>query len=82
MRETLQEAAKRLLTSPVGSEHTISIDTNDGKTGQPPGPAVHNRRVKHNPVVVQEESRADGKKRIVVRLKTGKENSLATTPWA
>ena len=80
MRHTLEEAAKQLLSSPPGSEHTIAIDMNDGLTGQSPGVGARSTRIKAVAVKVDEQTRADGKKRHVVKA-TAKGKVLATAPW-
>ena len=79
-RETLQQAAKKLLKEPVGTERTISINTNDGLTGLPPGMSPRGVRMRDNAVQVTEEKRADGKKRNTVVL-VGKGKVLAAGEW-
>ena len=81
MRETLQRAAQKLLTAPLGSEHSIAVFTNDGLTGLPPGPPQRGSRIHHTVLQVTEETRADGKKRQVVVSKD-KRAVVASTPWA
>ena len=81
MRETLQRAAQKLLTAPLGSEHSIAVFTNDGLTGLPPGPPQRRSRIHHTVLQVTEETRADGKKRQVVVTKD-KRAVVASTPWA
>ncbi|HEY4224048.1 MAG TPA: hypothetical protein VGO62_21985 [Myxococcota bacterium] len=80
MRETLQQAAKKLLKDPAGTEKVIAINVNDGLTGFPPGMSDRGARVKQNTVKVLAETRADGKKRSVVRL-VGKDTVLAAGDW-
>jgi hypothetical protein len=80
MRETLQQAAKRLLDKAPGSEHIIAINVNDGLTGFPNGFAPRDARVKTTTVVIDEQTRADGKKRLVVVAKP-KGTVLATAAW-
>lgn len=65
MRETLQAAAKKLLTEPVGTERNILINVNDGLTGLPPGTSARGTRQKTVALRVEEQSK-DGKKRLVV----------------
>lgn len=79
-RETIQQAAKRLLTEPVGTERTVTINTNDGLTGLPPGMSPRGARMKDNLVRVDQQTR-DGKKRIVVVL-VAKGTVLAAGAWA
>lgn len=79
-RETLQQAAKKMLTSPAGTERTVSINTNDGLTGLAPGTTARGARIKDNAVRVNEETRADGKKRVVAIL-VAKGTVLASTDW-
>lgn len=81
MRETLQQAARKLLTAPPGSEHSIAIFTNDGLTGLPPGPPQRGSRIHHTVLQVAEETRADGRKRQVVVSKD-KRTVVASTAWA
>ena len=81
MRETLQQAAKKLLTEPVGTERTIEININDGLTGLPPGMSPRGARMKHTTVRVDVATRADGKKRCVV-VALPKETVVATGDWA
>ena len=81
MRETLQQAAKRLLTKDLGSEHTISIDVNDGLTGAPAGGAQRGTRTKDIVVKVEEQTRKDGKKRRAVRA-VKKGDVVASGTWA
>jgi hypothetical protein len=81
-RETIQQAAKRLLGEPVGTERTVTINTNDGLTGLPPGMSPRGARMKDNVVRVDQQTRAaDGKKRVVVVL-VGKGTVLAAGAWA
>lgn len=79
-RETLQQAARRMLNDPVGSEKIVAINTNDGLTGLPPGNTARGARVKNNAVRVDEQTRADGKKRSVVIL-VAKGTVLAASDW-
>ena len=80
MRETLQDAAKRLLTDPVGSERKIIINVNDGLTGLPPGAPARGSRTKTMAVRVEEQTK-DGRKRRVVR-ELGKDVVVATGAWS
>lgn len=80
MRETLQQAAKKMLKDAVGAEHTITIDQNDGLTGSPPGGPQRGARIKVMKVRVDEEARKDGKKRKVVVLQP-KGKVVAASDW-
>ena len=80
MRQTLTEASKQFLTSPVGSEHTIAIDINDGLTGQSTSMGPRGSRPKQIAVKVEQQTRADGKKRLVVKA-VMKGTMLASAPW-
>lgn len=79
-RETLGQAAKKLLGEPAGTEKTIEINVNDGLTGFPPGMSGRGIRTKHTQVVVREQTRKDGKKRKVV-VEKAKGNELAADEW-
>lgn len=79
-RETLQQVAKKMLKEPAGTERNVAINTNDGLTGLPPGMSPRGARMKDNTVRVNEEKRADGKKRSVVVL-VGKGTVLAASDW-
>lgn len=79
MRQTLQDAAKSLLTEPVGTERQIVINTNDGLTGFPPGMSGRGFRTKTMSVVVEHQTR-DGKVRPIVK-ETGKGVVVATGAW-
>ena len=79
MRETLKDAAKRLLTEPVGTERKIVINVNDGLTGLPPG-GIRDARQKTMSVRVDEQAK-DGRKRKVV-TELGKEVVIVTGPWS
>ena len=79
-RETLQQVAKKMLQQPVGTEKTVAINTNDGLTGLPPGMSPRGARLKDNALRVNEEKRADGKKRSVVVL-VAKGTVLAAGDW-
>jgi hypothetical protein len=80
MRETLQQAAKKLLTQPAGSEHAIQININDGLTGHPPGLPPRDARTKTTKVKVEHQSRPDGKKRVAV-VAQDKGTVLAAATW-
>ncbi len=80
MRETLQQAAKKLLGEPAGTERTIEINVNDGLTGLRPGEPPRNARLKRTLVRVVAATRADGKKRSVV-MSLPKEKVLAAGEW-
>ena len=80
MRETLGQAAKKLLTEPVGTEKTIEISVNDGLTGFPAGVPSRGVRTKHTQVQVKEETRKDGKKRKVV-VELPKNAPVAAEEW-
>ena len=80
MRETLEEAAKKLLAEPVGTERTIAINKSDGLTGVPPGASTRGLVVKHIKVRVNAATRADGKSRSVV-VALPKETVVAATTW-
>ena len=80
MRETLQDAAKKMLTEPVGTERKIVINVSDGLTGLPPGVPARGSRQKTMAVQVEEQTR-DGKKRIVVK-ELGKGVVVATGSWS
>lgn len=80
-RETIQQVAKKMLKEPVGTERTVAINTNDGLTGLPPGMSPRGVRMKDNAVRVDEEKRADGKKRNVVVL-VAKGTVLAASDWS
>lgn len=69
-----------MLNDPVGSEKIVAINTNDGLTGLPPGATARGARVKNNAVRVDEQKRADGKKRSVVIL-VAKGTVLAASDW-
>jgi hypothetical protein len=79
-RETIQQAAKRLLTEPVGTERTVIINTNDGLTGYAPGASQRGARMKDNLVRVDQQARPDGTKRITVVL-VAKGTVLAASAW-
>ena len=79
MRETLKDAAKRLLTEPVGTERKIVINVGDGLTGLPPG-MPRDARQKIISVRVDEQAK-DGRKRRVVK-ELGKDAVLATGSWS
>lgn len=79
MRETLGQAAKKLLGEPVGTEKTIEINVNDGLTGFPAGVSSRGIRTKHTQVRVKEETRKDGKKRKVVV--DPKDTHVAAADW-
>ncbi len=83
MRETVQQAAEKLLTEPLGTERTIVINTSDGLTGLPPGMHARQSRSKNIVVVVEEQSRPkDTKKRIAaVEMVKGKKTVHAATTW-
>ena len=72
MRETLQQAAKKMLTEPVGTERALIINVDDGLTGVPPGASQRGLRTKNTTLRVDAKVRADGKKRrVVVSLPKG-----------
>ncbi len=79
MRETLKDAAQRLLTEAVGTERKILLNVNDGLTGLPPGDARF-ARTKTITVRVDEQSK-DGRTRRVV-TDTKKAVVVATGPWS
>jgi hypothetical protein len=79
MRQTLLEAAKKLLTLPVGTEQTIVINISDGLTGLPPGPPARGSRQRSVVVRVEQQSR-EGKTRAVV-IDVEKAKVVATTTW-
>lgn len=83
MRETLEQAAAKLLTEPVGTERTIIINTSDGLTGLPPGMHARQSRSRTVIVTVEEQTRPkDTKKRIAaVETLKGKKIVLAATTW-
>jgi hypothetical protein len=66
MRETLEQAAKKLLTQAVGTEDAITININDGLTGFAPGVSSRGARTRTTKVRVDVQTRPDGKKRHVV----------------
>jgi hypothetical protein len=70
MRETLKDAAKRLLTEPVGTEQKILLNINDGLTGLPPGDARF-ARTKTIHVRVDEQAKDGRTRRVVTELKKG-----------
>ena len=80
MRETLQQAAKKLLSEPAGTEKAIEINVNDGLTGFPPGMSPRGVRTKTTTVRVVAATRADGKKRTTV-IALPKETVLAASDW-
>lgn len=84
MRETLEQAATKLLAEPVGTERTIIINTSDGLTGLPPGMHARQSRSRTVVVTVEEQTRPkDTKKRIAaVEMLKGKKVVLAATTWA
>ena len=79
-RETIQQAAQKMLAEPVGTERIVSINTGDGLTGGPPGPSQRGARMKDNALRVTEQKREDGKKRNVVVL-VAKGTVLASGTW-
>lgn len=79
MRETIQDAAKRLLTEPVGTERNILINISDGLTGLPPGMPARGSRQRTVAVRVEEQTR-DHKKRMVVK-DVGKGAVVAAGTW-
>lgn len=79
MRETLKDAAQRLLTSPVGTEQKILLNTNDGLTGLPPGDARF-ARTKTIHVRVDEQTKDGRTRRVVTELK--KNAVVVTGPWS
>ncbi len=81
MRENLQQVAKKMLTEKVGAEQTVVINPNDGLTGNPPGMPPRGDRAKHVTLRVGEETRKDGKKRVVVK-DTKKGTVMAEGEWA
>ena len=80
MRETLQQAAKKMLTEPAGTERTIEINVNDGLTGLPPGLSPRGIRMKQTTVRVEAQKRADGKSRTIVTA-LPKGTVVASTDW-
>jgi len=84
MRETVQQAAEKLLTEPVGTERTFVINTSDGLTGLPPGMHARQSRSKDVVVVVEAQTRPkDDKKRLAaVETIKGKKIVHAATTWA
>ena len=80
MRETLQQAAKKLLTEPDGTEKKIEINVNDGLTGLAPGTTARGVRMKTTTVRVVAAKRADGKTRTTV-IALPKETLLAASDW-
>ncbi len=83
MRETIQQAVERLLTEPVGSEHTLIINTSDGLTGLPPGMHARQSRGRTVIVTIEEQTRPkDAKKRIAgVETVKDKKVVIAATTW-
>lgn len=79
VRETIHDAAKRLLTEPVGTERNILINISDGLTGLPPGPPARGSRQRTVAVRVEVQTR-DDKKRIVVK-DLGKGAVVAAGTW-
>ena len=80
MRETLQQAAKKLLSEPVGTERTIAIHTGDGLTGAPSGVPQRGLRLKNNVVRVDVQTKEGGKKRAVV-VSSLKGTVIAAGDW-
>jgi hypothetical protein len=80
MRETLQAAAKHLLSEPVGTEKKILINVSDGLTGLPPGTHARGARQKTMALRVEEQTK-DGRKRVVVK-ETSKDAVVVTGPWS
>lgn len=79
MRETLKDAAQRLLTEPVGTERKILLNTNDGLTGLPPGdPRFARTKTIH---VRVDEQKKDGRTRRVV-TEVRKSAVVVAGPWS
>lgn len=83
MRETLEQAAAKLLTEPVGTERAVIINTSDGLTGLPPGMHARQSRIRTVVVTVEEQTRPkDAKKRIAAfEMLKDKKVVLAATTW-
>ncbi len=79
MRETLKDAAARLLNEPLGTERKILINVNDGLTGLPPGDPRF-ARTKTMSVRVDEQTKDGRRRRVVTEL--GKSVVVATGPWS
>jgi hypothetical protein len=79
MRQTLNDAAKTLLTKPLGTETNIVINISDGLTGLPPGPPARGSRQRTVDVRVELQTR-EGKTRTAV-VSVDKGVVLASTTW-
>lgn len=84
MRETLQQAAEKLLKEPVGTEKSIIINTSDGLTGLPPGMHARQSRSRTVVVTVEQQTRPKDDKKRIAAVETVKDKKivLAATTWA